>query len=143
MGRSAKAARAELELMGCPAVFPAQHIRLYHHDFSMQIILTGKRGAALRCDKAVVYALYAGLVQFYAGFLRLLGNPPAEQLCNLWEIITCHHFAVFCKQSILTAKGAHILHAGFIPWIFPQNNLPVAYMQPLDDLIITGHAFFL
>ena len=41
--------------------------------------------------------LYAGLIEFYVGFLRLLGNPLAEQLHNLREIITGHHFAVFCK----------------------------------------------
>ena len=95
--RSPKAAQTELELAGSPAVFPAQHLRLYHHDFPVQIILMGNGGAALRCDGAVVYALYAGLVEFYVGFLRLLGNPLAEQLHNLREIITGHHFAVFCK----------------------------------------------
>lgn len=97
MWRSPKAAQTELELAGSPAVFPAQHLRLYHHDFPVQIILMGNGGAALRCDGAVVYALYAGLVEFYVGFLRLLGNSLAEQLHNLREIITGHHFAVFCK----------------------------------------------
>ena len=57
----------------------------------------GNGDAALRRDGVIVYALYAGLVEFYVGFLRLLGNPLAEQLHNLREIITGHHFAVFCK----------------------------------------------
>ena len=142
MWRSPKAAQTELELAGSPAVFPAQHLRLYHHNFPVQIILMGNGNAALRRDGAVVYALYAGLVEFYVGFLRLLGNPLAEQLHNLREIITGHHFAIFCKQCVLPAKGAHILHAGFILWIFPQDNLPVANLHRLDNLIITGHAFF-
>ena len=83
MWRSPKAAQTELELAGSPAVFPAQHLRLYHHDFPVQIILIGNGDAALRCNGAVVYALYAGLIEFYVGFLRLLGNPLAEQLHNL------------------------------------------------------------
>ena len=37
--RSPKAAQTELELAGSPAVFPAQHLRLYHTDFPVQIIL--------------------------------------------------------------------------------------------------------
>lgn len=97
MWRSPKAAQTELELAGGPAVFPAQHLRLYHHNFPVQIILMGNGDAALRRDGVIVYALYAGLVEFYVGFLRLLGNPLAEQLHNLREIITGHHFAVFCK----------------------------------------------
>ena len=97
VGVCAGAAGTQLELAGGVAVFPAQHLRLYHHDFPVQIILMGNGDAALRRDGAVVYALYAGLVEFYVGFLRLLGNPLAEQLHNLREIITGHHFAVFCK----------------------------------------------
>lgn len=52
-----------------------------------------------RCNGAVVYALYAGLIEFYVGFLRCFRQTCwAEQLHNLREIILhCHYFAVFCK----------------------------------------------
>ena len=78
MRGSPKASHTELELASGPAVFPAQHLRLYHHDFPVQIILIGNGDAALRCNGAVVYALYAGLIEFYVGFLRLLGNPLSQ-----------------------------------------------------------------
>ena len=74
MRRSPKASHTELELTGGSAVFPAQHLRLYHYDFPVQIILIGNGDAALRRDGVIVYALYAGLIEFYVGFLRLLGN---------------------------------------------------------------------
>ena len=88
----------------------------------------GNEGTAFRRDGAVVYALYAGFAQFNAGFLRLFGNPLAKQLHNLREIIAGHHFAVFCKQSVLPAKSAHISHAGILLYIFPQDNFAVAYI---------------
>ena len=72
------------------------------------------------------YALYAGLVQLYVGFLCLLGNPLAEQLHNLREIILAITSLYSANKAFLPTKGAHILHAGIILRIFPQDNLAVA-----------------